>query len=79
MDAGSLATKGLNIIMTWKTGSDLDIQVKCGCDKWHGYGLEESKEGESKENESKEEESKQEESKEEESKQEESKEGDSEG
>ena len=26
--------------MTWRTGSDLDIQIKCGCDKWHGNSTE---------------------------------------
>ena len=30
----------MNVVLEWSTGSDLDIQVRCGCDKWHGYGTE---------------------------------------
>ena len=37
-DDYSLYTEGMNVILKWKTGSDLDIQVKCGCEKWHGFG-----------------------------------------
>ncbi len=29
---------GINVYLEWKNGSDLDIQVMCGCGKWHGYG-----------------------------------------
>lgn len=28
----------MNLYLEWDTGSDLDIQVYCGCGKWHGYG-----------------------------------------
>ena len=28
----------MNLILSWETGSDLDIQVMCGCGKWHGFG-----------------------------------------
>ena len=34
--------------MTWRTGSDLDIQVKCGCGKWHGHNTEGGSGGECK-------------------------------
>lgn len=35
-----LETKGMNYHLEWSTGSDLDIQVMCGCgtDNWMGYG-----------------------------------------
>ena len=33
-----LATKTMNVYLEWNTGSDLDINVMCGCGKWHGYG-----------------------------------------
>lgn len=33
-----LTTQGMNIYVKWTTGSDLDLQVMCGCGKWHGYG-----------------------------------------
>ena len=35
-----LDTKGMNLHLEWTTGSDLDIQVMCGCGIWHGYGTE---------------------------------------
>ena len=28
----------MNVYLEWTTGSDLDINVMCGCGKWHGYG-----------------------------------------
>lgn len=31
-------TTGLNINLTWRTGSDLDLQTMCGCKKWWGVG-----------------------------------------
>ena len=34
----NLETKGINVYLEWETGSDLDINVMCGCGKWHGYG-----------------------------------------
>ena len=30
----SVETNGINIILEWKTGNDLDIHTKCGCGKW---------------------------------------------
>ena len=27
----------MNLYLEWNTGSDLDIQVMCGCEKWHGF------------------------------------------
>ena len=27
-----------NVILSWTTGSDLDINVMCGCGNWHGKG-----------------------------------------
>ena len=27
----------MNLYLKWNTGSDLDIQVRCGCEKWHGF------------------------------------------
>ena len=39
MSDNKLEVGGLNVILEWDTGSDLDIQVKCGCDNyWHGWG-----------------------------------------
>ncbi len=32
----NLTTEGMNVFLKWETGSDLDIQVKCACNKWHG-------------------------------------------
>ena len=37
-DENNLKVHGINVYLKWETGSDLDIQVKCGCDKLHGYG-----------------------------------------
>ena len=37
-DEHHLEVLGMNVYLQWNTGSDLDIQVKCGCDKWHGFG-----------------------------------------
>ena len=37
-EQNNLEVKGMNLYLEWDTGSDLDIQVKCGCGKWHGYG-----------------------------------------
>ena len=37
-DENNLKVHGINVYLKWETGSDLDIQVKCGCDKWHGFG-----------------------------------------
>ena len=37
-DGLKLDTIGMNVILKWETGSDLDIQVMCGCGKWHGFG-----------------------------------------
>jgi|LauGreDrversion4_2_1035121.scaffolds.fasta_scaffold627360_1 hypothetical protein len=28
----------LNVYLSWTTGSDLDINVRCLCNEWHGYG-----------------------------------------
>ena len=28
----------MNVYLAWNTGSDLDINVMCGCGIWHGYG-----------------------------------------
>ena len=28
----------MNLYLEWETGSDLDINVKCACGLWHGYG-----------------------------------------
>ena len=33
-------TEGMNVVLEWTGASDLDIQVMCGCGKWHGYGTE---------------------------------------
>lgn len=41
----NLYTKGMNIVLMWSTGSDLDINVMCGCGKWHGYGTSGGSEG----------------------------------
>ena len=30
----------MNVVLLWDSGSDLDIQVKCACGLWHGYGTE---------------------------------------
>ena len=32
----------MNIYLSWETGSDLDINVKCACGVWHGYGTDDS-------------------------------------
>ena len=31
-------TEGMHVVLEWTSGSDLDIQVMCGCGIWHGYG-----------------------------------------
>ena len=36
----NLETTGINVYLEWNTGSDLDINVMCGCGIWHGYGTE---------------------------------------
>lgn len=28
----------MNVYLSWNTGSDLDINVMCGCKIWHGIG-----------------------------------------
>ena len=28
----------INVYLSWNTGSDLDINVMCGCGVWHGIG-----------------------------------------
>ena len=28
----------MNLYLEWQGGSDLDINVMCGCGIWHGYG-----------------------------------------
>ena len=28
----------LNVYLCWTSGSDLDINIKCGCGVWHGFG-----------------------------------------
>ena len=33
-----LETDAMNVYLKWSTGSDLDINVRCGCGKWHGFG-----------------------------------------
>ena len=40
-----LSVDGMNVYFTWETGSDLDINVMCGCGKWHGYGTTGGSEG----------------------------------
>ena len=30
----SVELNGINIVLEWKTGNDLDIHTKCGCGKW---------------------------------------------
>lgn len=37
-DDYNLQVEGMNVYLKWETGSDLDIQVRCGCGDWHGYG-----------------------------------------
>ena len=37
-EAGVIDTIGMNVVLMWNSGSDLDIQVMCACGKWHGYG-----------------------------------------
>lgn len=37
-DDYNLETTGINVYLEWDTGSDLDINVMCGCGNWHGYG-----------------------------------------
>ena len=39
-DEHALETEGMNVYLGWSTGSDLDINVMCGCGKWHGHGTE---------------------------------------
>ena len=34
----NLEVKGMNVYLKWETGSDLDINVMCGCGTWHGFG-----------------------------------------
>ena len=33
-----IETIGINVVLQWNSGSNLDIQVMCGCGKWHGDG-----------------------------------------
>lgn len=40
-----LHTTDLNVYLDWNTGSDLDIEVKCACGIWHGYGTSGGSEG----------------------------------
>jgi hypothetical protein len=28
----------MNVYLSWNTGSDLDINVMCVCEVWHGFG-----------------------------------------
>jgi len=40
-DFGCTIDGAMNVTLEWKTGSDLDIQVRCPCGSdgtWHGYG-----------------------------------------
>jgi hypothetical protein len=37
-DEGKAVITTMNVYLAWNTGSDLDINVMCGCGIWHGYG-----------------------------------------
>lgn len=44
-DEHNLETEAMNLYLEWSTGSDLDINVMCGCGNWHGYGTSGGSEG----------------------------------
>ena len=37
----NVKVKSMNVYLEWSSGSDLDIQVMCGCGNWYGYGISE--------------------------------------
>jgi len=38
----NLKVDKLNVSLSWTTGSDLDINVRCLCNKWHGFGTDDT-------------------------------------